>query len=238
MRGQDPWPEPGCLNRQREPDCGDRAARTDAEEAIIEATAGAAAIVLGYFIGGIPVAYLAGRRLRGVDIRSIGSRNVGSINAGRELGVRVGLAVFAVDLAKAVLPVVVIRAAGLPEWSLFGAAGALVAGHNWSPYIGFAGGKGVVVLLGVSLAMMPGLSLLALPVVSAALLLTRSAVWAIGAGLVVLNTLILLSGEPPDMVALCIGLSVVVAGTHFARSGREIFDALAAGDLRRVGRIE
>lgn len=204
----------------------------------IETVSGLLAITAAYFVGGLPIAYVAGRCLRGVDIRRLSSRNVGSLNASQQLGVPIGLLVLAADVGKGALLILVARAAGLPEWALFGAATAVVIGHNWSPYIGFAGGKGVAVLLGVSLAMMPLLSLLAFPVVAAGWALTRSFVWAIAAGLAMLNVLVVLSGQPAQVVALCIALSAVVTATHLGRSAREIAAALTAGDLRRIGQIE
>jgi len=32
-------------------------------------------VIIGYFIGAIPSAYIAGRLVRGVDIRDVGDRN-------------------------------------------------------------------------------------------------------------------------------------------------------------------
>jgi len=45
--------------------------------------------VLGYFLGSIPVAYIAGRLLKGKDIRQIGDGNMGAQNAFRQLGAKV-----------------------------------------------------------------------------------------------------------------------------------------------------
>lgn len=113
---------------------------------------------LGYLIGGVPTAYLAGR-LRGVDIRTRGSGNVGGTNALRVLGWQVGLPVMAVDLAKGY-----VAARFLPEISLSGLDPAYLAiaggvgavlGHIFSPYLGFRGGKGVAAGAGMLLALVP-----------------------------------------------------------------------------------
>ena len=113
---------------------------------------------LGYLLGGVPTAYLAGR-LRGVDIRKHGSGNVGGTNALRVLGWKVGLPVMAIDLAKGY-----IAAAFLPRISLSGLDTAYLAiaggigavlGHIFSPYLGFKGGKGVAAGAGMLLALIP-----------------------------------------------------------------------------------
>ena len=62
------------------------------------------AVVLSYVSGSVPSAYLAGK-WSGVDLRAHGSGNLGATNVLRVLGARVGLLVFAVDIAKGALPV-------------------------------------------------------------------------------------------------------------------------------------
>lgn len=114
--------------------------------------------VLGYALGGLPVAYLAGR-LRGVDLRRLGSGNVGGTNALRVLGWKVGIAVMALDVAKGYvaagllprLPVL----EGPPVYLGLCAGLAAVLGHVFSPYLRLRGGKGVAAAAGVSLALAP-----------------------------------------------------------------------------------
>ncbi|MFQ6122539.1 MAG: glycerol-3-phosphate acyltransferase, partial [Dehalococcoidales bacterium] len=38
------------------------------------------AIAIGYLLGSIPFAYIAGRLKKGVDIRQVGGGNVGALN--------------------------------------------------------------------------------------------------------------------------------------------------------------
>ncbi len=40
-------------------------------------------VILGYFLGSIPTAYIAGHVLKGIDIRQVGDGNVGAANAFR-----------------------------------------------------------------------------------------------------------------------------------------------------------
>ena len=60
-------------------------------------------IVLGYFLGSIPTAYIAGHVFRGVDIRQVEDKNMGAANAFRQLGAKAGVAVGIVDAGKGAL---------------------------------------------------------------------------------------------------------------------------------------
>lgn len=124
----------------------------------------AASLLACYLIGGIPFGYLAGR-MCGVDLRKEGSGNIGATNALRVLGRKWGIPVFALDVLKGFVPLVVLQVflvAGNIPADLFLAccAGAAVLGHNFTPYLGFRGGKGMATSAGVLLALIP-LALLA-----------------------------------------------------------------------------
>lgn len=193
---------------------------------------------VSYLIGGIPVAYLGARLQRGVDIREHGNGNVGTVNAVRTLGLRSGLLVLAADPAKGALVVGAGRLAGVSDYTLFAMAIAVTAGHNWSPYIGFKGGKGVAVIFGISLAMAPVLSMMAGPVVFAIYFVTRSWVWAFGGGIIAINAIFIIAGAPAFCIALCLLLSVIVIATHFAREFTELKLAFRDRNWRKVGLLE
>ena len=111
------------------------------------------AIVGCYLVGGIPVGILIARS-RGVDLRKVGSGNIGATNLFRALGVRYGLLGFALDTLKGFAPAMVAGAVlQLSGWALGAAAFAIVVGHCYSPYLRFAGGKGVATSLGIALAL-------------------------------------------------------------------------------------
>lgn len=129
-----------------------------------------AALVMAYAIGSLPVPYIAGRLLRGVDIREHGSGNVGASNVSasvsRVLLVPVGIAQIAQGCAGVLIARVLDQNAGVQV------AGGLaaVAAHNWNPWLGFQGGRGVGPAIGVMLA-------LSLPVLACfALIATAGAV--------------------------------------------------------------
>jgi len=132
-------------------------------------------LLLSYVLGSIPTAFWAGKIIKGIDIRQHGSGNVGATNAFRVLGKWPGLAVFAIDVLKGVLAVVVVGdLLGLMKISdrVFLAV-AVVCGHNWTFLLQFKGGKGIATSLGVLIGLT--LKVVALRTV----LLTSILVWAV-----------------------------------------------------------
>ena len=98
--------------------------------------------ILGYLLGSIPTAYIAGRLLRGRDIRQMGDGNVGAQNAFRQLGAKVGITVGIIDIGKGALAVLIAQAAGIPLVAVLITGAAAVVGHNWPVFLGVRGGRG------------------------------------------------------------------------------------------------
>ena len=67
-------------------------------------------VVLGYFLGSIPTAYIAGHWLKGKDIRHMGDANMGAANAFRQLGAKAGVAVGIIDASKGAVAVLIAQA--------------------------------------------------------------------------------------------------------------------------------
>ena len=113
-------------------------------------------IALGAFLlGSIPTGYLVARA-KGVDIRLHGSGNIGATNVFRTLGKPLGIFVFVTDALKGFAAVWLAgRFGGASDWAGIIAAVAVIAGHNYTPWLGFKGGKGIATSAGVLLALMP-----------------------------------------------------------------------------------
>lgn len=110
-----------------------------------------------YLLGSIQFGLIVGRLTRGVDIREFGSGKTGFTNSLRTLGLGPSIAVFAGDLLKGVIPVLVARHVS-PHASLqVVVASAAVVGHIWPIFAGFKGGRGVTTSFGATAAMMPPL---------------------------------------------------------------------------------
>ncbi|MDB5069482.1 MAG: acyl-phosphate glycerol-3-phosphate acyltransferase [Candidatus Eremiobacteraeota bacterium] len=111
-----------------------------------------AAVVVAFAVGSIPFGVLVSRAFYGTDIRKSGSGNIGAANALRTLGKRGAVAVLALDALKGFAPTLAAGALGGPVPAAL-AAFASVAGHCWSPFLGFKGGKGVATFLGATIAL-------------------------------------------------------------------------------------
>lgn len=107
----------------------------------------------GYVCGSILPAYLLARR-RGVDLRALG-KNPGTAEIWRTFGLWPALVVYLLDVAKALVPLALARALRVPSWSLLLTGLAAVAGHNWSLFYRFWGGKGLATASGVILFLEP-----------------------------------------------------------------------------------
>ena len=112
-----------------------------------------AVIVVSYLIGAIPTGLIVVRLLTGEDIRRHGSGNIGTVNVLRVAGAGTAVVVLAVDILKGVVPVVLAVRMGASAWTVVLAGLAAIAGHNWSIFLKFQGGKGVATSFGVLAAL-------------------------------------------------------------------------------------
>ncbi|MCX7661631.1 MAG: glycerol-3-phosphate 1-O-acyltransferase PlsY [Candidatus Omnitrophica bacterium] len=116
-------------------------------------------IVLSYLIGSIPTAYILGRLFKGVDIRKFGSGNVGATNAFRVLGKKIGITVLIFDIFKGLFVVLLLgdylvsKLSFNPSLARIILGLTAVAGHIWTVFLKFKGGKGVATSLGVFLGL-------------------------------------------------------------------------------------
>jgi glycerol-3-phosphate acyltransferase PlsY len=107
-----------------------------------------AAVVIGsYLIGSIPSGLVVGK-LKGVDVREYGSGNIGTTNVLRTLGARYGAIVLIADVLKGVVAVLLARYIIETPTGEMAAGFAAVAGHDWSLFLKFKGGRGVATSLG------------------------------------------------------------------------------------------
>jgi glycerol-3-phosphate acyltransferase PlsY len=118
-------------------------------------------IPAAYLAGSIPFGLIVGLS-RGVDPRKAGSGNIGATNVGRLLGGKYFALVFTLDMLKGLLPVLAAglalrgSAAGPGTYAMWLAvAFAAIAGHMFSIFLRFKGGKGVATSLGVVLGVWP-----------------------------------------------------------------------------------
>ena len=130
--------------------------------------------VIGYLLGSLPFAQLVSRRRQGVDIFSTGTSLAGTANVFWNVGRGSGLLVFAGDVGKGTAAVAVAWALGVDAPLTLVAAAAAIVGHWSSVFSSFRGGDGMTPLIGVSLALVPVLTVLAAVVGVSTVLLLRS----------------------------------------------------------------
>ena len=115
-------------------------------------------IILGYLIGSIPVGFILGKLVRGIDIREHGSGNIGMTNVMRILGVKAGVFVFFADIAKGAAAValawaILAYSPNMVVWGQVAGGAAAIVGHSWPIYIGFRGGRGIATGFGAVLVL-------------------------------------------------------------------------------------
>ncbi len=166
-------------------------------------------VLASYVIGGVPVAYLVGRLLRGVDLRRSGSGNVGASNIWQSVSkasvVPVGLA----EIGQGLLGIVIAKLAGESLGVQVVAGLAAVAGHNWSPFLRFSGGRGIAHAIGFMLVLswpalgaFAGLSLLGVAL--------RAVPQLVGLGIGVAPLAALVGGQSTEIVAGTAGVALLV----------------------------
>lgn len=134
--------------------------------------------ILAFLLGSIPFGLLMAKA-RGIDIRAHGSGNIGATNVLRVMGKKFGIPCLLLDMLKGFIPVVIaislihfegsknplsitVLASHARDFPMLTAQIAhvitglcAILGHNYSPWAGFKGGKGIATSAGVLIAMMP-----------------------------------------------------------------------------------
>jgi glycerol-3-phosphate acyltransferase PlsY len=177
---------------------------------------GALAVVAAYLIGGIPFGLIIVRLMTGADVREAGSGNIGATNVLRTTGPLAGVLTLVLDAAKAWLAV------WLSDWLSGGsvlwmsaAALAALAGHAWSIWIGFKGGKAVASFAGAYLYLTP------LPLLAVVLLFVFVVAWTrylslgsiIAAGLFPVACWMILHPAWPVLVS-ALGAAIIIVYRH------------------------
>lgn len=175
----------------------------------------------------LPVAFLAGSLPWSVwigaivsrqDIRQLGDGNPGAANAFKAGKWEAFVPAMLLDGLKGAIPV------GIALWG-FGITGlpialiaiAPVAGHAWSPFLGFRGGKALAVTFGVWFGLMPieGAVVLGVCFVLALLLLASDA-WAVLLAMLFFLAYLLVRGIDPAWYVTWAGCFGILLIKHWA----------------------
>ena len=113
---------------------------------------------------------------------------------------------------------------------------AVLGGHNWPVFLGFHGGKGAATVLGISFAMLPMLTAVAVVPSAVVILMSRNVVLGGAVGFVLLNALTILTRQPGSLIALCLLLSGIIVATYLAGSWSRYVEAIRTRQNQALGR--
>ena len=191
-----------------------------------------------YLLGSIPSAYIVGRLAKGIDIRTVGSGNAGTLNTLHQVVPGAATLVLVADTLKGSLAILLSMWVGESVWLSFYSAIGVVAGHNWPVFLKFRGGKGAATVLGVSLAVLPWLTLVTLAPAVLVTLLARNVVLGAAVGFVLLNVLTVMTGQGWSQILLCLLLTLLVTATYLGRSWQQTVAATRQGRWRELFSFE
>jgi glycerol-3-phosphate acyltransferase PlsY len=202
----------------------------------------AGGLLAAYLLGGVPWALIIGKGIFKVDVRKAGSGNLGATNVMRVLGWKAALATLLLDVAKGAAAVLLAGflvpepayAHAAHEWAMLGATLAAIAGHSFSPYIRFRGGKGVAAAAGALLVLVP----LAWPILLVTWLIVI-AIWrmvSLGSVVIAIEFPFLVAWLYPNdwpLLAFAVVAAALVVARHSANIRRIIAGKESRISLRR-----
>jgi glycerol-3-phosphate acyltransferase PlsY len=164
-------------------------------------------LMVAYAAGAIPFSNLLATRRQGVDLRDVGSGTVSGTSLYHVAGFG-ALAVAGIsDIAKgAVGPLL----AGRDRPGLQAAASAAaVAGHNWSPFLGGAGGRGISPAIGALGAVAPAGSAILLGGMTVGRLSGETAIGSLAADVALVPVLARTNGRRGAMAAAAVVVTML-----------------------------
>ena len=107
--------------------------------------------IISYLMGSIPFGFILTKIFLKKDIREVGSGNIGATNTLRAGNKVIGYLTLALDIIKAIIPVIYTKIY-FPDF-LYLASLCAFLGHVFPVWLKFKGGKGVATYLGIILAL-------------------------------------------------------------------------------------
>lgn len=206
-----------------------------------------AVIVIGYLLGSIPSGVIISRMVAKVDVREFGSGKIGSTNVLRTAGKKAAAMVLIMDALKGALSVIFAGLIVGQNYLVIGddfglgllvaqvlAALASIAGHNWSIFLKFKGGRGVATFFGGLIALCPVAALFGSEVFIIGAGFTRFASLGSIAGVVgtytILIPLTVFNGFPLEYLIYALLGTIIIIAMHRENIGR-----LLSGKERKIG---
>jgi glycerol-3-phosphate acyltransferase PlsY len=175
-------------------------------------------LAVSFGIGAVPFAVIA-MWGTGIDITRVGSRNPGFNNVLR-VSTRWRAAIALVgDLTKGAVAIVLLSQSGDPVWLQWSLGLAAVAGHCWTPFLGFRGGKGVATMAGALLYLEFGITLVCLILYPTLRAFGRRMGWAQEGAISSMTTMTVITAlvfalRGPSVGLFALGYLVIVVVRH------------------------
>ena len=189
-----------------------------------------------YLIGSIPTAYIFGRALKGIDIREHGSGNAGATNVFRVIGKSPGIIVLIIDIIKGFICATYLASGFMylapvvrPEMYRILLGLCAIAGHNWTVFLKFKGGKGVATSAGVVIGLIPKIFWLGFLVWLITFFITGFVSLSSIIAIVSVPIFTLAFGEPAEIIVFMCLLCLIIVYKHKANIRR-----LARGEEKRI----
>lgn len=192
--------------------------------------------IVSYLVGSFPTGYLSVKLLQGIDIRDYGSGNTGATNVFRVAGTKAALITAVGDVGKGILALQLAKVMlqeplwGLePKTALLICGIIVIAGHNWSIFLRFEGGKGVATTGGVLIALIPYMIWILLVIWLSLVVSTRYVSIASMVSGIAIPVFMLVFREPGEYVLFGIVIAIFVLYRH-----RSNIQRLLAGNENRL----
>jgi acyl phosphate:glycerol-3-phosphate acyltransferase len=187
-------------------------------------------VILAYLVGSIPFALIVARRSGAQDLRRVGSGNLGAANVLRASGVKAGMLVAILDIAKGAASVLLASQLNGSNTTPAIAGLAAIVGHVYPVWLRFRGGKGVATACGVFAMLTP----LAMPIALAVFVLATWLTKYISVGSVLasasLPPIAYAMGSAAPVVTVAVTAAALIVFRH-----RSNLTRVRTGTERRVG---
>ncbi|MDR0579158.1 MAG: glycerol-3-phosphate 1-O-acyltransferase PlsY [Campylobacteraceae bacterium] len=163
--------------------------------------------IISFFVGGIPFGLILAKKFADVNLKDAGSQSIGATNVLRvvkeknpSLAKKLAIATVVLDALKGVFMLILGKLLEFDTNVLWLIAIMAIAGHCFSPYLKFEGGKGVATGAGVMMFLLPKETLIAIVVwFIAGRILKISSVASLLAVAALIISVILIDGTIPEV---------------------------------------
>jgi glycerol-3-phosphate acyltransferase PlsY len=172
------------------------------------------AIIAAYLLGSVPFSLIYATRWGSRDLYRVGSGNLGAANVWRAMGMRAGLLVAALDIAKGAAGVAIAQQLHGGDGTPAAAGLAAIVGHVYPVWLRYRGGKGVATACGAFAVLAPTALFPALAIFIAAVWITKyislGSVFASAA----LPLLAFATGTAPPVLVSAVAAAVLILIRH------------------------